>query len=359
MRAQLAAIRDWPQLLRLAEHHGVTPLVYQTLRRIPEGIPAETLEDLKQRYEHNARRNLKFTAELIRILDCLDTHGIAAIPYKGPVLAETVYGDLTLRELSDLDILVRPASVPRVKVALKDLGYSLNTPFTPAEERAYLKSGYEFVFDGPAGRNLLEIQFAIVPRFYAVDFDLEGFFERALPASAGGSAVKTLCPEDMLLVLCVHAAKHAWIRLCWLRDIAGVVQSQPLHWDLVNRQARELGIERILGVSLLLAGRWLDAAVPELLLRRWLNDREICGLYDEITQQIPHAEQHNPESLVYFRLMLRLRERTTDKVRFALRLLFTPSAGEWSFVRLPEPLFPLYRVIRFFRLSRRLFSTPH
>jgi len=358
LQRQLGAVRDWQQVLDLAEHHGVIPLVYQTLRRVPDAIPAKTLEDLQQRYEHNARRNLKFTAELLRILDCLDAHGIAAIPYKGPVLAETVYGDLTLREFSDLDILVRPADVPRAKLALRDLGYSPNSPFTPAQERAYLKSGYEFVFDGAAGRNLLEIQFAILPRFYAVDFDLLAFFERALPTSVGGRMVRTLCAEDLLLALCAHAAKHAWIRLCWLRDIAGVVQSLPLQWDAVNRRATELGVDRILGTSLLLASRWLNARVPDSLQDRWRNDREIADLFNEIARQIPGAEQHSSESLDYFRLMLRLRERGTDKLRFAFRLLFTPSVGEWSVVSLPEPLFPLYRVIRIFRLSRRLFSPP-
>jgi hypothetical protein len=170
--------------------------------------------------------------------------------------------------------------------------------------------------------------------------------------------VKTLCPEDLLLALCVHAAKHAWIRLCWLRDIAGVVQSLPLQWDLVLRRATELGIERILGTSLLLASRWLCAAVPELRLRKWLGDRDISGVYDEIIRQIPDSEQHNPESLDYFRLMLRLRERATDKLRFAFRLLFTPGVGEWSVVSLSEPFFALYRVVRFFRLSRRLLSHP-
>jgi hypothetical protein len=358
LQRQLGAVRDWQQFLGLAEHHGVIPLVYQTLRRVPEGIPSEALEDLRLRYEHNARRNLKFTAELIRILDCLDAYGIAAVPYKGPLLAENVYGDITLREFSDLDILVRPADVPRAKVALGVLGYSPNSPFTPAQERAYLKSGYEFVFDGPAGRNLLEIQFAILPRFYAVDFDLDAFFERALPASVGGRAVKTLSPEDLLLALCVHAAKHAWIRLCWLRDIAGVVQSSPLQWDLVDQRATELGIDRILGTSLLLASRWLNARVPDSLLDRWRNDHEIADLCNEIARQIPSAEQHSSESLDYFRLMLRLRERGTDKLRFAFRLLFTPSVGEWRVVHLPGLLFPLYRVIRFFRLSRRLFSPP-
>lgn len=349
---------DWQQLLNAAEYHGVTPLLYQAVRRFHGAVPAAMIDALQQRYEHNARRNLKFTAELIHVLDCLEAHGITAIPFKGPMLAESIYGDVTLREFSDLDILVRPADVMRAKDALRDLGYSSNSPFTPAEERAYLKSGYEFVFDGPAGRNLLEIQFGIAPRFYAVAFDLDAFFKRAVPATVGGRMLKTLCPEDLLLALCVHAAKHAWIRLCWLRDIAGVVRSQPLQWEVVSRQAAELGIDRILGTSLLLANRWLGvAAVSESLLERWRDDREISRLCQLVAQLISSSEEFNPESLRYFRLMLRLRERGVDKGRFAVRLLFTPSVGEWSVVKLPEPLFPLYRVIRFFRLMRRVVST--
>jgi hypothetical protein len=68
---------------------------------------------LRARFEEIARKNLRFTAELIRILNCLESHGIAAIPFKGPTLAESVYGNLALREFSDLDILVRQSDFPR------------------------------------------------------------------------------------------------------------------------------------------------------------------------------------------------------------------------------------------------------
>jgi len=71
---------------------------------------------------------------------------------------------------------------------------------------------------------------------------------------------------------------------------------------------------------------------------------------------MPNSEEYSAESLHYFRLMLQLRERWSDRARFAQRLLFTPSVGEWSVVRLPAPLFPLYRVIRVLRVARRLLS---
>jgi hypothetical protein len=356
LRTRLEAGADWEQVFRLAEHQGVLPLMYEALRNFPDSVSVATLDELRSRYENNGRKNLRFTGELFRILDCLEVNGVAAIPYKGPVLAETVYGDLGLRCFSDLDILVLPADVVRAKAALQTLGYTPSSQLSDAEERAYIATGYEYTFDGPAGRNLLEIQWGVLPRFYAVDFDSGALFARAVTGSLGGRTVRVLSSEDLLLALCVHAAKHAWIRLCWLRDIAGVIESPPLDWNLINQRARGLGIRRILEISLLLAHRLLGARVPEWLRENRQDDRELESLCDEIARHIPEGEEYTAESFEYFALIFRLRERMSDRLRFAFRLAFTPSMGEWAVVRLPDPLFPLYRIIRLFRLAARLFS---
>ncbi|HXY49142.1 MAG TPA: nucleotidyltransferase family protein [Terriglobales bacterium] len=350
----LAAALDWSQLLDLAEHHGVIPLVYRSLRDFSRLVPADVLENFRSRYEENARKNLCFQAELVRILACLEAHDIVAVPFKGPVLAETVYRDLALRSFSDLDVLVEPADVPRAKVALATLGYAPALTLSAAEERAYIASAYEYVFDGPAGRNLLELQWGIVPRFYAMEFDVAGLVRRASPTTVGSFTMRRLTGEDLLLALSVHAAKHLWSRVCWLRDLAGVVATHPFDVDSVERQAAELGIERILAMSVLLANRLLASPVPEPWKGKWQNDGELCALCDQLEQHLVCAPACSPESLGYFRWMMRLRERPADRCKLLSRLALTPGVGEWSLVRLPGPLFPLYRVVRVFRLARRI-----
>lgn len=353
LQAQVEGSVDWRHVLRIAEHHNVLPLLYRALRGFPGVVPSTTLDELRDHYALNAQRNLRFTAELFRVLDCLEAHAIPAIPFKGPVLAETVYGDLALRSFSDLDVLVRPADVLRAKAALATLGYTPSAQLPPAMERAYVATGYEYSFDGPAGRNLLEIQWGILPRFYAVQFDCDALFDRSGLTKVSGRTVHTLSPEDLLLVLCAHAAKHAWVRLGWLRDIAGVLQ-HPADWSLVEQHARELGICRIVAVSLLLTHRLFGASIPDSLRELGRADHEAEPLSEQIARDLPGAEEHNSESLQYFRLMLRLRERTRDQLRFLFRLSVTPSIGEWALVRLPGPLFPVYRIIRLFRLGTRL-----
>lgn len=349
---------DWDRVLSLAEHHSVTPLVFQALRPRAESVPPAILDELARRYQHNARRNLLFAAELIRILDALEGSGVEVMPYKGPALAQSVYGDLALREFSDLDILVRPSQVQRALAGLAPLGFEPTLQLSPAQQKAYLRVGYEYALDGRAGQNLLEVQWAIVPRFYSVDFNLQALFERSQPGDVAGRPVKILAPEDLLLVLSVHAAKHAWIRLCWLRDIAGVLRSCELDWEVIQARAHAMGIERILDVSLVLAQMLLGASVPDKFSSSRPDDPALSSLCDQIMGHMPDSTEYRTESLEYFRLMLRLRERFTDKVRFATRLAFTPGLGEWSAVRLPAALSPLYRGVRLARLAGRLFTSP-
>jgi len=344
---------DWEMVLRLADDHGTSSLMYQNLLRLAAMVPSSTLASLRQRYEGNVYKSLFLTRELMRIVDRLEGLGIDAIPYKGVVMSEVYYGDMALRQSGDMDLFVRKRDVGRTKSALRELEYTTRLVIPDEVSEDYIAAGYEWTFDGPAGPNLLELQWALQPRFYAVDFDMEGLFERAVSVTVGGRSVKTPAPEDLLLVLSVHAAKHVWGRLIWLCDIAQILKRENLDWDCVQGRTRKLGIERILQVTLLLANRFLGTAIPAAIESAVLADEAARGLADEISAALAAGVSYDTGHTSYFRLMMRLRERRADRVRFLSRLAFTPGPGEWEAVRLPRALSPLYRVVRLVRLAGR------
>jgi hypothetical protein len=312
------------------------------------------MKSLKRRCETNLHKALLLSRELILIVDRLSALGIEALPYKGVALAEIVYGDVALRQSGDIDLFIRPHDLSRVRDAVRDLGYKPHLCFSQSEERAYLKSGYEYVFDGTAGRNLLEVQWAIQPRFYAVDYEMDGVFQRGVNVSVAGHSMKTPSSEDLLLALTVHASKHVWGRLIWLCDIARIMNLPDLDWPWIAAQAEELGILRILRVTMLLANRLLGTVVPGTLPANSPEDPAALTIVKEIEPRIVRGLAYDTESLPYFRLMMRLRERPSDRLLFLRRLLFTPGPSEWAVVRLPRPLFPLYRLVRLSRLAARL-----
>jgi hypothetical protein len=408
----LARPIDWDRMLGLVDYHRVVPQVYRELSAFSHLVPAEQLDALRLRYQDNARKTLWFTAELVGMLNHLESAGIEALPYKGPVLAETLYGEVTQRQFGDLDILILLSDVPKAKATLLRLGYSCEPDLCQQEEPAYIATGCGYVFHSPAVRNLLDLQWRIVPRFYAIDFDVAAFLERAdeivvasvatqaplkkhnetswnsreaapecsprrkpwvenetrlspsgapdqdknQPQPSLGRPMRTLRGEDLLLVLCVHAAKHVWVQLSWLCDIAQLTKSRQLDWNAIQDEASRLGIERIVNLNLLLAHKLLAASLPPQIQERLQDDPFTTVLADDILRIIESSVHYDTESLPYFRLMLRLRERWQDRARFLWRLAVTPSVSEWSAVQLPKPLRPLYRLVRLSRLTKRLAS---
>jgi hypothetical protein len=311
------------------------------------------MNSLRENYERNVHKALFLTRELIQILDCAAGMGIELVPYKGVVLSEVYYGDMAARAGGDLDLFVRAKDVGRVKSAVRELGFVSRVAIPEPAEADYIAAGYEWTFDSPAGRNLLELQWALQPRFYAVDFEMEGLFGRAVPVSLAERILKTPSPEDLLLVLSIHAAKHVWARLIWLCDIARVVERE-LDWKWIREQAQELGIERILHVTLLLTNRLWAMEVPAEIEEAVERDFAARRFAEQVAVSFAAGVEYEEEKMSYFRLMMRLREKPSDRVRFMTRLVLTPGPGEWGAVRLPRALFPFYRVVRMARLIGRL-----
>src|SRR5262249_28128936 len=126
----------------------------------PEGIA----DRLRAFLRVNASRNLLLAHELLRVIDLLGANGIRAIPYKGPLLASQVYGDLGLRLFSDLDILVHEWDYHiRIPEVLFANGWS---------EMA--EHGYERSFSDPSGRIKLDVHQGLTPQSdmpFPINFD--------------------------------------------------------------------------------------------------------------------------------------------------------------------------------------------
>jgi hypothetical protein len=342
---------DWEPIVARAEYHGVIPQVYRACVSVAITPPAA----LMAAYSINCKRTLWFAAELARVTKHLEEHGTETLAYKGPALAQVLYGSVCERQFHDLDLVVRPGDVRGATTALSDLGYYPAAELTARQERERFRCGYELAFDHAYGENLIELHWRLLPRFYAMDFSIEDLFHRAETIQIAGQNMRTIAPDDLMLALCAHAAKHMWLRLSLLCDIVQLSKLEALNWRLVHREAARLGLQRIVAVCFVLANRLLGAALPETIAA----DAKAKAIAEEVAALLASNFDFNFESPAYFREMLRLRERAPDRLRLLWRLLTTPSEGEWNAVRLPDALFPLYHVVRAGRLMNRFLPGNH
>ncbi|GIQ63563.1 hypothetical protein PACILC2_21310 [Paenibacillus cisolokensis] len=125
IRGKLSSI-DWNQFLELVRHHRVVPWVHTRLQPFPELIPADIRKELHADYRANAFGMLQLAGEMERVGANLDRAGVPCLMLKGPILAETLYGDLSLRTSRDLDLLVPVDAVERAAEQLARMGYEAN-----------------------------------------------------------------------------------------------------------------------------------------------------------------------------------------------------------------------------------------
>ena len=199
------------------------------------------------------------------------------------------------------------------------------------------------MFGSATEPNLIELQWQIVPRFYSIATSMESLFNRSVEYEFEEMRVRTLCNEDLMLVLCVHAAKHEWSQLGMVRDIATLARLK-LDWQWIMAEARRLGIERIVAVSLELARTLLGLGLPQAFaFHPAILDGE--ALACDIGKRMSRGEERDIESIRYFRSMMNLRERWQDQVRFAWRLVSTRasvSGRRFLFLTNASPFTVLY-----------------
>jgi hypothetical protein len=294
------------------------------------------------------------TGELFKILDLLAAHGIAAIPYKGPTLAALAYGNLAFREFVDLDLLLHEHDIPRARDLLVAQGFRLGYKLTRAQEAASLDVTKELQLLSGDGL-LVELHSGITYRDFGFPLDPERLWERLEPVSLAGREVFTFSLEDLLLILCVHGAKHCWVSLGWICDISELIssKSEKIKWDDILKQARVLHSERLLLLGLALAGGLLRAPLPDGIASRIRAEPVIPKLVAQVRRWLFRETDGLPGGLERSLFLLHARERLRDGVRYCLSLALVPQISDWEILALPRSLSFLYVLVRPIRLANK------
>jgi hypothetical protein len=357
---------NWDYFIKIATWHGVTPLVYRTLSQtVPQAVPKTYLKRLMDFYIANAARNRVHEEVLLKLLELLEKHHIPVVSFKGPMLAQTLYGDPNLRCFVDLDLLVRAADTPHARQLLMQQNFVPKQLYNKHLADRYLQSHcWDDTFTQTETAVTIDLHETLTPAYFPVQFDLEGIYHRLQPISLQNITLYSFSDEDLLLYLCVHGCKELWRRLIWVCDIAELVRSRPnLDWDWLLAQARKFGIERMVLLSLALAHNLQNLELPDRVQQRLKNYSSLSPLLHEfqsrLLQDIEHLTEDSPARFWTYHhpLHLKMRERWQDKLPqywVTLKFLVLPNEEDRRFIALPSFFAPLYFAIRPMRLLLKL-----
>ena len=331
----------WPLIMRQAQAHGVSPLVYRSLQGLDfYRAPRPVRIALEDEYRRNALSNTLLSRELTQVLRLLGGAGIPVIPLKGVTLAESLYGDITLRVCGDIDILVPHETVAQALRLLLSRGYK--TEFTePFFYDLLLRRDIEYLLmrEERHCRYLVELHWGLLWGWPWDKAAAKVIWDEAQPRTYSGATVSSLSPECELLFLAVHAARHRWQMLKWLVDIHVICSSWRIDWDKLREKAKHLEWEFALRLTLSACHALFDTQMPANLrltvLPPWLELFPTCS----------------PPTWRNAFFPTRLLRRRAEKTRYAARVFFLPTLAERRFLRLPLLLAFLYYPMRPLRLG--------
>jgi hypothetical protein len=201
------------------------------------------------------------------VLGALRDADILVIPLKGVHLAESVYGNIALRPMSDVDILVRESDLSGASDRLIELGYG---PFWHSRMEAEIEMVMHLPPISKSGTVPVEVHWSINSPRSPFKVDIAGLWQRARPATIAGVEVQILAPEDLLLHLCIHTSySHRFIQgLKALCDISETLRHyrDQMDWEQVQYRSNQWGANRCVYLTFYLTRELLGVTVPKQVL---------------------------------------------------------------------------------------------
>lgn len=259
------------KLFDFAQEHECASIVAARLMALKKSSPKweKALNDWK--YCLNQR---------LRVLDELATlfkaEGIPLIALKNAGIARAIYPYPEECPMGDFDVLVTKADFARAHHLLLKAKYVLafrvqNTIEEEGLEAGLLSGGTEYSYDLGDDVLWLELQWrSVAGRWISPELEpkAEDLFKTAIPVD--GSDILIQDPVSNLLQVCLHTAKHSYVRAPGLRlhtDVDRIVRAYPeLDWSSFVEKVEQMRVKTAVYYSLLIPAELLRTPIPSEVL---------------------------------------------------------------------------------------------
>ena len=343
---------DWSRFGNMAITEGVAPLIHWTFKHEDTfgiEIPTTVKAQLMAAYYNTTAQNQVMFKELERILEALEKAGIPVIVLKGAALATTVYPEIGLRPMGDLDLLVPKDKINKANQCLTDLGYS--EARIPLSKKLNRKIGHHIeLIGGPNDSVMVELHWSLI----AGDADIrtapmDWFWEQTKSWEEYETAL-FLNPTANLLYLSAHLMlqhREAQAKLSWLNDFHLLIcqYHKTISWQELAQRSYEFNWAGALQLSLQESLRYFKSPVPQSVFEYLSNHQ------DPQIAHLIHLKSTIDQTSVDRNIARIMGLRWPTRLQYVIIKLFpSPAFMKWYYEPNPKWLWPLYYFYRWMRL---------
>ena len=353
LRSLLRQDLNWDYLFTTANTHGLIPLLQKHLHTLDaDPVPIGFRSRVRRQSLSNAQNVLHLVGKQLKLFRLFNDNRIPVAIFKGSALAQSAYGDFSLRQAGDIDVLISRGDFDRARVLLESLGYQMTPQLTPAQLSSHLASHCEIQFVRDDWFTVVDLHWALAPKSFVFKMDTDELLSRLQPVTIAGAEIETLATEDLIVYLSMHGAKHLWRALEWISSLGELIRSEEtIAWNTVVERAEKAHATRMLALGLRLAESLSNVAIPAEVWRALDCDESSRRMAQQTLAEIFNVSTApvSSETNLY---NLKIMDRKRDALISALRAIFVPTLSDWHALNLPPSLHSLYYAYRPLRLSK-------
>jgi hypothetical protein len=243
--------------------HGSTrllPLVYRRLG--PDAFDAEVVGRLKGLYRRSWSRNQLLFKRAAEAIELLEAVGIETLVTKGASLALLFYGDVGVRPMDDVDVLVPIERTGEAISVLAAAGWSPDKEDPATWAQVHHSLGFAGPHEGEVDLHWFSLWQP------ASDREL---WAASVPMELAGTGTRAPNAADQLLLACVHGTP--WSPLPpfrWIADAVTVIRAggEQLDWGRLAAEAERRRLTVATAAALAYLREEFGAEVPDAVLRQ-------------------------------------------------------------------------------------------
>jgi Uncharacterised nucleotidyltransferase len=352
---------NWQDFIRLTRIHRIRPIVFKII--VGLNLPDEIKSHIRAQQLELLKGSLKIAAETERVILLLKQNDVEAIPYKGIAYSKQFFGDLVSREISDIDLVIRPGDLFKAIDILTADGYTGELDdiyqFLETKYFSYFKD-YNFnKLKNHAREFHLELHWGVSEKEIGVNSKVGSvLYDAKDHETLVRSSILTLSPIPHFTAMLVHNSfKDNFV---FLKNVVDISQAMKLpdvqnNCDLLIRNFGGFGIRKSLYVSNNLSEQLMGVSLPQIKSFGG-SDQTASYFLEKVCSPRVFPKDDKEIMVARIRDTALLQDSFAKKLRYywvCLQFRFIPGRYDFRFVQLPKPLFFVYYFIKPFRTLRQ------
>lgn len=358
---------QWSDVFKTCRKHQISPLIYKILLKTK--LDATIQKQISNQLNLFTLKSFEQAKETERLIFLLKENNISVIPYKGTAFSKQYFGNISMRQSSDIDLVINSDDIPKaIEILEKD-------DFIPYQKEYYcwighknfIKKHKDFSFDKYTGTKRIhhvELHFNIINKSTHLPDD-SNTFDKNNPSKCLLFQKEIECLDPIIHYRAIALHHMLMDQMGYLKTVVDICQIL-IHLDILKKQ-NEINSSKQFIINELNENYDLNSIyeIIKELIGIQFNENKNKKTTNNLTKRILESsyrkvrENKNPlvDTISYnykqIKYTSNFYKKKKDKIAYFFKNLISityPQPDDYLAIRLNKKIYFLYYFIRPVRL---------